>query len=92
MLEVQLRSLIERYLAHEIDRSDFAQQFADLYFQIRRRRVVSPEAKRLCDCVIGPFAELSRGHRAEESFREELTGSARPLAPKESRLPADRPS
>jgi len=76
----EIRSLIERYLAQDIDRSSFAQEFADLYFRVRRSAsAAGRDAKMLCDSIVGPFAELSGGHRTEQSFRVELTRIARPL-------------
>lgn len=79
-MDEEIRSLIERYLAHHIDRSSFAQEFADLYFRVRRSApVASRNAKMLCNSIVGPFAELSSGHRTEDSFRAELSRIARPL-------------
>jgi hypothetical protein len=80
MLEKQIENLIERYLAQKVDRSGFAEEFAGLYFQARNDRNVSREARRFCDSIVLPFAEVSRGHRSESSFREELTRIARPFA------------
>jgi hypothetical protein len=82
MLEKQIHDLIERYLAHKVDRSGFAQEFAGLYFQARNDRNVSRNARQLCDSIVLPFAEVSRGHRSESSFREELTRIARPFVPR----------
>lgn len=79
MLEEQIRDLVGRYLAHRIDRSDFAQEFAALYFQVRNERDASLAARRLCNSIVLPFGELSRGHRSESSFREELTKIAHPF-------------
>ena len=72
MPEAQIRNLIARYLANQIDRSAFSQAFAKLYFQVRNNRNASLTARRLCDGIVLPFAELSRGDRTEQSFREEL--------------------
>jgi hypothetical protein len=93
MLEKQIRDLLERYLDHEVDRATFAQVFAGLYFQARNDRNLSQDVRQLCDSLVLPFAELSRGHRSESSFREELTRIARPFGPRivsiDSYSPAD---
>jgi hypothetical protein len=80
MLEKSIRDLIESYLAFEIDQSHFAQEFAGFYFRVRNERTASLNTRQLCNSVVLPFAELSRGHRSEESFREVLTGIVRPFA------------
>ncbi len=80
MLEKQIDDLIERYLSHKVDRSGFAKEFASLYFEARNGSNVSRNARQLCDSIVLPFAEVSRGHRSESSFREELTRIARPFA------------
>jgi len=82
MLEKQIDDLIERYLSHRVDRSGFAQEFASLYFQARNDRNVSRNARQLCDSIVLPFAEVSRGHRSESSFRDELIRIARPFVPR----------
>jgi hypothetical protein len=83
MLEKQILDLVERYLAQRVDRAGFAQEFANLYFQARNDRNVSRDARQLCDQLVVPFAEVSRGHRNESSFREELTRIAHPFAVRE---------
>jgi hypothetical protein len=79
-MEEQIRNLIARYLANQIDRSGFSQEFAGLYFQVRNDRNASLKARQLCDVIVLPFAELSRGHRNEQSFRAQLENAIRPLA------------
>jgi len=91
MLEEQIRELIRRYLAHEIDRSAFAQHFGGLYFEVRRNPNTCIEARRLCNSIVLPFAELSRGHRSEESFRQVLLNVSRPFALDGDRLIRDQP-
>jgi hypothetical protein len=87
-MEEQIRDLIARYLASQIDRSGFSQEFAGLYFQVRNDRNASLKARQLCDVVVLPFAELSRGHRTEQSFRAELENAIRPFASRiEARMP-----
>jgi hypothetical protein len=81
MLEDQILDLISHYLAGQIDRSAFSQAFAGLYFRVRNSRDASPAARRLCDGVVLPFAELSQGHRSEQSFRALLENIVRPFAP-----------
>jgi hypothetical protein len=80
MQEEQIRNLVARYLDNQIDRAVFSQQFAGLYFQVRNNRNPSPGARRLCNAIVLPLAELSRGHRSEHSFREELANATRPFA------------
>lgn len=79
MLEKQINDLLVGYLIHQIDRAEFAQAFAGLYFQVRNDRNVSREIRQMCDSLVLPFAELSRGHRSESSFREVLARIARPF-------------
>lgn len=86
MLQKQILDLIERYLARRIDSAVFAQEFAGLYFQVRNDRNVSRDARQLCDALVLPFAEVSRGHRSESSFREELKRIERPFATMEEAL------
>ena len=81
MLEDQILDLIARYLAAQIDRSAFSQAFAGLYFRVRNSRDASLAARRLCDAIALPFAELSQGHRSEQSFRAALENIVRPFAP-----------
>jgi hypothetical protein len=80
MQEEKIRELIGHYLANQIDRAAFSQSFAGLYFQVRNNRDASSEARRFCNAVVLPFAELSRGDRTEQSFREELAKTVRPFA------------
>jgi hypothetical protein len=75
VLEAKLRTLIRAYANSALDRSAFSEQFADLYFSVHQ----SPPghegpARQICSTVIGPLAELSRGHRTEASFLEVLRG------------------
>jgi hypothetical protein len=79
MAEEQIRNLIARYLANQIDKAAFSQSFAGLYFRVRNNREESLAARRLCSEIVLPFAELSRGHRTEQSFREELAKAVRPF-------------
>jgi hypothetical protein len=82
MLDEQIRALVRRYLDRGIDRSAFSEQFAALYLQVRNSRASSLEARSLCNSLILPFAELSRGHRSEDSFRKELSKLVHPFAVK----------
>lgn len=79
MLRKQIQDVISAYLQNGLDRAGFAERFAALYFQCRNGKGSEIEAQRLCDAVIGPFAELSRGDRSEKSFREELTRIVSPV-------------
>jgi hypothetical protein len=72
MPQEQIRALVRRYLGREINRSAFAEQFAGLYLRVRNSRDASAEARSLCNSLVLPFAELSRGHRSEESFRQAI--------------------
>ena len=80
MLKEQILALVRRYLARGIDRSAFSEQFAGLYVQARNSRDASLAARNLCNSLMLPFAELSRGHRSEDSFRQELVNAIRPFA------------
>jgi hypothetical protein len=76
----KIQNLAALYLRREILLEDFQRQFAGLYFQVRRSRDRRESASKLCDWIVGPLAELSRGHRSEDSFREELANAVRPFA------------
>ncbi len=80
MLSRQIESLIDEYVSGAIPASAFAERFAGLYFTVRQARNPGTAAARLCDAVIGPLAEFSRGHRPEESLRQDLKNAARQLA------------
>lgn len=82
MLEKRIRDLIDGYLAREVDQAGFAQEFAGIYFQARNDKIVSLEVRQICASIVLPFAEFSRGHRSEASFREVLTQIARPFGPR----------
>ena len=77
-MEQRILKLISEYLDNHLQLPEFQQQFAGFYFQVRQNGNVGA-ASELCDKVIGPLAELSRGHRSEESLRQELTASIRPF-------------
>ena len=71
-MDEKIKRLAGRYLRKEIQLQDFQQQFAGFYFQVRKARGANLPASKLCDEIVGPRAELSRGHRSDISFREEL--------------------
>jgi len=79
MLKENILALAQRYLEQEIDRSGFAEQFASLYHQVRNSRHAPLEVRSLCSSIMLPFAELSRGHRDEVSFRQELANAILPF-------------
>lgn len=79
-MDENIRNLVGRYLRKEIRLQDFQQHFAGLYFQVRKNRRSNWAASKLCDAIVLPLAELSRGHRSEISFREELANAVRPFA------------
>lgn len=72
MLEHQIEALLAHFVDREIRADEFSRQFASLYFSVRQSIESSRVAQRLCDQIIGPLAEYSRGHRSEESLREAL--------------------
>ena len=78
-MDKEILNLVDRYLSQEIHLDDFQQRFARIYFQVRKSRNRLEPASRLCDEIVGPLAELSRGHRSEDSFRKELAQIATPL-------------
>jgi hypothetical protein len=71
MLTGQLRELIESYVAGTVQVSEFSERFAVLYIAVRQQNG-EPSAAGLCNAVVGPLAEYSRGHRAEASLRLQL--------------------
>ena len=79
MIEHELQKLIARYIANQMARGDFSEEFAALYVRARNDRNASPELRSLCNALSGPFAEWSGGFRGEESFRKELIRLASPL-------------
>lgn len=72
MLDNELLQLIEQYVVGAIPTADFSLRFAGVYFAVRQQDSERSLASVLCDFVIGPLAEFSRGHRSEESLREAL--------------------
>ena len=44
-----------------------------------------PDASGLCNGIIGPLAEYSRGHRSLDSLRRELETTSRPFAVRSNR-------
>ena len=86
MLEKQLLDLIQRYLSGQIGAPDFYEEFASFYFAVRQERDAPREAVRICGSVIGPYAEFSRGHRSEDSFRRELANAIRSFAGSKRRM------
>jgi len=72
MLADQLRALTEGYVAGAISTPDFSERFASFYFAVRQQQDAAGAAGRLCNLVVGPVAEYSRGNRAESSLRLEL--------------------
>jgi hypothetical protein len=79
MLDREILSLIEQYVAEEIAVADFSQRFAGLYFAVRQERSAPRLASQLCNFVVGPLAEFSRGHQSEERLREGLQNILRRL-------------
>jgi len=77
-LQNRISGLSSRYLNREIDREAFALEFADIYFEARRSSL-NAAANRFCSLLVGPFSELSRGHRSEDSFRQVLAKVTREL-------------
>ena len=78
-MDDRIRNLVVGYLRDEIHLQDFQQQFAGVYFQARKNRNANRSASKLCDEIVLPLAELSRGHRSEMSFREELVNAIHPF-------------
>src|SRR5205807_372858 len=80
-MEQRILNLISEYLDGRLRLSEFQQRFAGCYLQVRNNGAAG-SASELCNKVIGPLAELSRGHRSEESLQQELTAAIRPFAPR----------
>ena len=77
-MDNKLLQVIREYANGTLHRAQFSGAFADLYFHVRRSG--DRASRSLCSAVVGPFAEFSRGDRAEESFREVLADLVRPFA------------
>jgi hypothetical protein len=71
----RIHALVYRCANGEISIDDFRAAFADLYFQVRQGARGDVEANALASKIIGPLAELSRGHRDESSFRAGLASA-----------------
>lgn len=69
MLERQIKNLIASYLDGEISLNDFRERFGAQYLESRGGPA---GASGLCNQVVGPLAELSRGHRSESSLKSIL--------------------
>jgi hypothetical protein len=76
----QIRDLISRYLDREIRIDDFQVRFAGLYFQVRSSG--KRDGAELCNQIVLPLAEFSRGHRSEKSLQDELAASVGFPAPR----------
>ena len=78
-MDKQILNLAAEYLQHNgIPLHDFQQRFAGIYFQVRQSQGRSGGSA-LCDEIVLPLAELSRGHRSEDSFREKLAEAIAPF-------------
>jgi len=86
MLKEQIVALISRFVKQQIPVDDFSREFAALYFAVRQSRVPEPDASRLCNGIIGPLAEYSRGHRSLDSLRRELETTSSPFVPRSTRF------
>lgn len=75
----KILELSNLYLSRKIHLEDFQQQFAGFYFEVRKSSKNPSAASRLCSEIVGPLAELTREHRSEESFRQELAAAVRLL-------------
>ena len=80
MLDNQLDQLLSQFVGRQIGASDFLRDFAGLYFAVRQSQQRKQRASQLCNQIIGPLAEYSRGDRSEESLREEVATAARSFA------------
>ena len=67
-MDEKVQRLISQYLKFELPLEGFQGKFYEIYIESRQRRIPCP----LCASVVGPLAEMSRGHLSEGSFREEL--------------------
>jgi hypothetical protein len=87
-MDSKLLDIIRGYADGTLDRLQFAESFADMYFHVRR--FGDKESRALCSAAIGPFAELSRGDRSEESLRGFLKDAIRPFANSEVQVEVHR--
>jgi hypothetical protein len=78
-MDKELRNLVSRYLERELPLEGFQQEFAALYFRVRNNHHAPIAASELCNAIIGPLAEMSRGHRSEDSLRTEWANAIRPF-------------
>lgn len=82
MFEQRIVAVVERYLSLDGgEQAEFAQCFADVYFDVRRNSYASAEDHGLCNLIVGPLAEFSRGGRSQKSFLVALENTIRPFVP-----------
>ncbi|MGI8989791.1 MAG: hypothetical protein ACR2I2_09430 [Bryobacteraceae bacterium] len=64
------------YLCNVIDLAVFQERISLAHWNIEK---VAPSIAKLVYLAVGKLAEFSRGHRTEESVRQELANAARPF-------------
>jgi hypothetical protein len=77
----EILDVILRFVEHDLPLREFQERFGALYFRARSGRNRSREVNAICNEVIVLIAEHSRGHRSEDSLRQELANAMRPFAP-----------
>jgi len=80
MSEEEILADVQGFASGHLPLDAFRQRFAQAYFSVRNDPQASRSAAaRLCDRIVGPMAEFSRGHRSEESLKQELANAVRPF-------------
>jgi hypothetical protein len=71
---VEIVRLFYGYIGNEVSLGDFQEQIAVAHWNVER---AAPEMSSLVYKAVGKLAELSRGHRTEQSLRQELAVAIR---------------
>jgi hypothetical protein len=90
MHEDEIQQVLGQYLERDIALDVFRQWFAGAYAHVRQDPDASREASHLCNRIVGPLAEFSRGHRSEDALRAQLRMLSRPFAPIRATVKAKR--
>ena len=80
-------SLFFGYLEKKIPIADFQERIAVAHWNVERE---APEMSQLVYMAVGKLSEFSRGHRTEQSLRQELAKAVRPFEPAPHMASTDR--
>jgi hypothetical protein len=72
----EILNLFVGYLAKDVSLDEFQERIALVHWNVEN---AAPEMSKLVYKAVGKLAELSRGHRTEQSLRQELAAAIRPF-------------